>query len=157
MKLNLLKSKVKAQSITEYLIVVGAIMIFIMANTLGLSIGLRNNLNTTSTQTVPNTISQPTQRSYDPAADLSQLQKEYKDIDLAKLQEKFKNISSYLSTEQEIYKNIDTYGGADYTGGTDYENWVLKYPGSAYNAPPVGTILPDGGSTTTVTTTSTGN
>ncbi|MCK9574314.1 MAG: hypothetical protein M0R20_08015, partial [Candidatus Omnitrophica bacterium] len=112
MKFNLKKTKMEsAQSILEYLIVLSAIIVVIIISTIGFntgiqnSLGLQNSLNTTQSdvEVILNDANPP--------------------INVTN--------QSYYTPPSEITSNpnsTDTYGGPQYTGGYDYNNWVNNNP-----------------------------
>jgi hypothetical protein len=112
MKVNIKRiNPVKAQSILEYLIVLSAIIVVIVINTIGFSSGVQNSLNL---QNSLNTTS----------ADVSTI------LNDANAPSKVTS-QSYYNAPTEITSNpnnTDTYGGPQYTGGYDYNNWVNSNP-----------------------------
>lgn len=130
MKLNIQKT-VKAQSILEYLLVLSAILIAIIVNTVGFHSGVQNSL--------------------DLQKGLNTIQDGFSEgILVTEAPQKVTGQSYYTpardhTSDQGWDNNIDTYGGPDYTGGYNYDEWVRSNPNSAYNAPKAGTII---GSTT---------
>jgi len=119
MKINNTKM-ITSQSILEYLIILAAIIIAILANTVGLKVGVQNSLdtiqNTTAAQ-MTNAVAPQTVQG-----------------------ENYYNAPQNL-TSSEWTNNTDTYGGPNYTGGYNYDEWVKNNPDSAYNAPAAGTVL----------------
>jgi len=102
---------IKTQSILEYLIVLSSIIVVIMINTIGFnagvqnSLGLQNSLNTT--QADASTILN------DPRPPAHVLGEPY-----------------YVppQTNTSNPNNTDSYGGPNYTGGYNYNNWVNSNP-----------------------------
>lgn len=122
MKIN--NKIIKSQSILEYLIILSAIIIAILANTVGLQRGVQNSLDSTgntlatnmSNATVPQSVgSEPYYTA------------------------------PRNTTSSPTWGGTDTYGGPSYTGGYNYDEWVKNNPNSAYNAPQGGTILENPG------------
>jgi len=111
---------IKSQSILEYLIILAAIIIAILANTIGLKTGVQNSLNTIQNTTAA-------QMSSAAAPKTVQGENYY--------------TAPKQTTSSPDWNNTDTYGGPNYTGGYNYDEWVKNNPNSAYNAPAAGTVL----------------
>lgn len=116
-----LYQKKSGQSILEYLIVLSAIIVVIVINTIGFSSGIQNSLglqkSLNSTAQDVNTIVTDS----NPPASVT-------------------NQSYYNAPSENIPSFTNTYNGVNYTGGYDYDTWVRNNPNSAYNAPDAGTI-----------------
>jgi len=126
MKFNIKNTRAKkAQSILEYLIVLSAIIVVIIINTVGFSTGIKNSLNLQkSLDITQNAIETGIIRDAEPPSDVTS--------------------EAYYKPTSEITSNpnkTDLYRGQEYTGGYDYDTWVKNNPNSAYNAPEAGTIV----------------
>ena len=125
-------SRLKTQSILEYLIVLSAILIVIIISTVGFSrgvqnsLGLQNSLNTTQ-DAIETGIIRDTQP---PDTVVSQ----------SYYTAPSENVSDPALSNSSV-NNMDTYGGPEYTGGYNYDEWVRNNPDSAYNAPAAGTVI----------------
>lgn len=133
MKLYLKKSNhLKAQSILEYLMVLAAIFIAILINTIGFHSGVQNSLGLQdSLDTTQNTIETGIIRKAEPPQTVTG-QPYYKNPS--------ENVADPALSDPNV-NNMDKYGGPEYTGGYNYDEWVRDNPNSAYNAPAAGTII----------------
>jgi len=119
---------IRGQSITEYLIVLAAIIGAIVASTIGIRHGVdkgMKDVNAKFETGIKNSSVPGKQKTY------LQAEESYSD--------------SKKHTSDPQWENTDQPGGPQYTGGYDYDNWVHNNPDSAYNAPADGTTLYDTG------------
>ena len=112
MKDNVKKTKMEsAQSIMEYLIVLSAIIVVIIISTIGFSTGIQNSLGLQSSlNTTQNDVQAILNDANAPTNVTSQ---------------------SYYTPPSEITSNpnsTDNYGGPQYTGGYNYNDWVSSNP-----------------------------
>ena len=123
----------KAQSILEYLIVLAAIFIAIVINTVGFSTGIQNSLGLqNSLNTTQNIIETGIIRNATPPQSVT---------GEAYYKQPSENVADPALTNPNV-NNMDKYGGPEYTGGYNYDEWVRNNPDSAYNAPEGGYIYP---------------
>ncbi|MEI8349604.1 MAG: hypothetical protein WCI77_05580 [Candidatus Omnitrophota bacterium] len=122
------KIMARGQSITEYLIVLAAIIGAIVASTIGIRYGVNRGM-----KTVNEKFEKGIATSSVPGKQKAYLQTE----------------ESYDDSRQHktdpAWENTDQPGGPQYTGGYEYEEWVRNNPDSAYNAPEDGKTLYDTG------------
>ncbi|MFA5008578.1 MAG: hypothetical protein WC546_05095 [Candidatus Omnitrophota bacterium] len=135
MKLNSKKSdSLKAQSILEYLIVLAAIFVAIVINTVGFRTGVQNSLGLqNSLDTTQNTIETKVVRNPEPPQTVKE-QPYYK--------QSSENVEDPAMSNSNV-SQVDQYAGPEYTGGYDYDRWVRNNPNSADNALAAETVTPD--------------
>lgn len=117
MEFFLKKTKtVKSQSILEYLIVLAAILVVIIINTVGFSTGVQNSLGLqNSLNTTQNAIETTVIRNAAPSSKVAS--------------------EPYYKAPEEITSNpnnTDEYRQPPYTGGYDYDEWIKNHPDSGY-------------------------